>query len=108
LGNSPSCTPWTRDSSGAWQACESPRISDSRASQTQPTWHGSRIGGSDGVSTLGNWRDPGGSKIWKLNLRRYELKIWQLNIGEGWEKLVRLENWVQFPDVSLVLFKGSF
>jgi hypothetical protein len=37
-GNSSSCTPWTRDSSGAWQTCESPRLSDWRASQTQPTW----------------------------------------------------------------------
>ena len=34
-----SCTPWTRDSSGGWQACESPRLLDSRVSQTQPTWH---------------------------------------------------------------------
>jgi hypothetical protein len=33
LGNSPSCTPWTRDSSGTWQTCEFPRVSDSRVSQ---------------------------------------------------------------------------
>ncbi len=42
LGNSTSCTPWTRDSSGAWQVSESPRLSDARVSQTQPTWHKTR------------------------------------------------------------------
>ncbi len=42
LGNSPSCTPWTRDSSGSWQVCESPRLSHSRVSQTQPTGHETR------------------------------------------------------------------
>ncbi len=41
-GNWPSCTPWNRDSSGAWQACESPWVSYARASQTQPTWHKTR------------------------------------------------------------------
>jgi hypothetical protein len=41
-GNSPSCTPWTRDSSGVWQGFEFPRVSDSRVSQTQPTWHKTR------------------------------------------------------------------
>ncbi len=38
-GNSTTCLPWTHDSSGTWQGCEFPRLSDSQPqSQSEITW----------------------------------------------------------------------